>query len=278
MLERPSTIPLSSDSLTRSRAEKRLDPVGRERLGPLSEQARSRVLAREDLVRLSPGLQSAFGIEGLRRGSTVLIQGDKGTGATSLALALLACATSGGLWCSVVGPLDLGIVAGVELGVDLDRLVVVATPERRVATVLGALVDGCDVVLLRLPLALTRSEMLRLGARVRQRRVLLLLVRDTRSRVRAWAEAPDVTAVVQSSDFVGIAYGSGRIAARRVVIGTAHRWGGAAAPAVALWLPSLSGDLRVVDDETDGILTRGWIDKVDADGSMHGRPLRVVSP
>ena len=214
------------------------------------------MLANEDVVHLSPALAATFGTEGLRRGSTVLIQGDKGTGAISLALAVVARGTSDGLWCSVVGPLDLGIVAGVELGVDLDHLIVVDTPRTRLATVLGALVDGCDVVMLRLPLALTRQEMLRLSARARQRRVLLLLVRDVRSHANAWADAPEITAVVCSSDFVGIANGSGRIAARRIVVETRHRRGVDNAGPVALWLPSPGGELRVERDGVEGTVPR----------------------
>ena len=166
---------------------------------------------------------------------------NRGIGATSFALALLAQATADKLWCAVVGPPDLGIVASTELGVDLDHLVVVTTPRVRVATVLGALVDGCDVLLLRLPVALTRAEMLRLSARVRQRRVLLFLLRDAQSHA-AWAEAPDITTVVRHGEFFGIADGSGRIAARRILLETFHRRGGVVAP-VALWLPAFDGEV-----------------------------------
>ena len=216
--------------------------VARDRLTIISEKSRSRVLVREDLVPLSSSLQRALGLEGLRRGSTLLIEGDRGIGATSFALALLAQATADKLWCAVVGPPDLGIVASTELGVDLDHLVVVTTPRERVATVLGALVDGCDVVLLRLPVSLTRAEMLRLSARVRQRRVLLFLLRDAQSHAAAWAEAPDITTVIRGGEFFGIADGSGRIAARRILLETFHRRGGIVAP-VALWLPGLDGEV-----------------------------------
>ena len=106
------------------------------------------------------------------------------------------------MWCSIVGPPDLGMVAAVELGVDLERLVVVAAPQVRAATAIGALVEGCDVVLLRLPLAMTRTEMLRLGCSSTStsgaRRAAF---GDPRSRAMAWPEAPDVTVQVRSSVF-----------------------------------------------------------------------------
>lgn len=253
-----------------------LSDGARDQLATVLEQHRPPELANEDVVPLSSALQATFGLEGLRRGSTVLIQGEKGTGATSLALALLARATSEGLWCSVVGPLDLGIVAGVELGVDLEHFVVVDTPRARVATVLGALVDGCDVVTLRLPLSLTRQEMIRLSARARQRRVLLLLVRDLRSHANAWAEAPEVTAVVHTSEFVGITDGGGRIAARRIVVETLHRRGGAVARPVTLWLPSFGGDLCVGDDQADRT-SRVPIADIDAKERIAEQHLRALA-
>ena len=249
--------------------------MAREQFAATSEKSRSRVLVREDLVPLTSSLQSALGLEGLRRGSTLLVKGNRGIGATSFALALLAQATADKLWCAVVGPPDLGIVASTELGVDLDHLVLVTTPRERVATVLGALLDGCDVVLLRLPVTLTRAEMLRLSARVRQRRVLLFLLRDAQSHAAAWAEAPDITIVVRRGEFLGIADGSGRIAARRIFLETFHRRGGVVAP-VALWLPSLDGEVSIDegvvgchDDEGD----QGWPGVKEGVGV----PLRAVA-
>ena len=72
------------------------------------------------------------------------------TGATSLALALAAGASQAGSWVAAVGLGSLGLVAAAELGVALDRLVLVADPGRERtgwASVVAALVDGFDVVL-----------------------------------------------------------------------------------------------------------------------------------
>jgi hypothetical protein len=132
-------------------------------------------------------------------------------------------------------------------------------------------------VLLRLPLPLTRQEMLRLSARARQRRVLLLLLRDVRSHAIAWADAPEVTAVVHSSDFVGIANGSGRIAARRIVVETMHRRGSDAAGPVTLWLPSPGGDLRVGDGGVDGVAPRASTSDLDGIPQVAEPRLRAVS-
>jgi len=62
----------------------------REQLAAASLRHGTSVLAGEDVVPLLLPLQIALGVNGLRRGSTVLLAGEEGTGATSLALALLA--------------------------------------------------------------------------------------------------------------------------------------------------------------------------------------------
>jgi hypothetical protein len=243
MVKSPIT---ASDTSLRSA---RKTTVSREQFAATSLRHNTPVLAGEDVVPLLVPLQMALGVNGLRRGSTVLLDGGEGFGATSLALALLAKATTDGMWCSVVGPPDLGMVAAVELGVDLERLVVVTAPRSRTATAIGALVEGCDVVMLRLPLAITRAEMIRLGARARQRRVLLVLLADPRSRAVAWPEAPDVTVLVRSSTFYGIENGSGRIAGRRVDVETIQRRSAGAPTVAALWLPAANGELRLVSQD-----------------------------
>jgi recA bacterial DNA recombination protein len=241
-----------------------------------SRQAITPMVAGDDLVPLLGPLQLALGIDGLRRGSTVLLGGAEGAGATSLAFALLAQATTDGMWCAVVGPPDLGMVAAAELGVDLERLVVVAAPGARAATAIGALVEGCDVVLLRLPVAMTRTEMLRLSARARQRRVLVMLLGDPRSRALAWPEAPDITVRIRSSVFYGIEGGSGRIAGRRVELETIHRRAAGSRAPVALWLPAETGELRLADrDEVDRDEGRG---QIPAAGEVAAHDLGLMQP
>jgi hypothetical protein len=260
----------TSDSTSVRRA--RAAELSRSHLAAAFSRQITPVVAGDDLVPLLSPLQQALGVDGLRRGSTVLLGGEEGSGATSLALALLAKATTAGMWCSIVGPPDLGLVGAVELGVDLERLVVVAAPRLRAATAIGALVEGCDVVLLRLPLAMTRTEMLRLSARARQRRVLVVLLSDPRSRAVAWPEAPDITVQIRSSVFYGIESGSGRIAGRRVEIETMHRRSGGLQAPVALWLPAVTGELRLVDESE---MDEGDLDR-DSDRDNRTGRVRAV--
>ena len=64
---------------------------------------------------------------------------------TSLLWSLVAEATQKGTWCAVVGMPDLGLAAAEELGVNVDRLVLVPSPGSQWMAVLGALIDVVGV-------------------------------------------------------------------------------------------------------------------------------------
>ena len=134
-----------------------------ERISLLHEaaaRARPVALAREHVLPVLEPLQPLLP-EGLRRGSTVAV-GDS----TSLALALLAGPSGNGSWAAAVGVSNLGLAAAAELGVALDRLVVVADPPSESwATVVATLVDALDVVLLRARRRVSGGDARRLIAR-----------------------------------------------------------------------------------------------------------------
>ena len=78
---------------------------------------------------------------GLPRGSTVTVDGS-----TALLLNLLATATAKGTWAAVVEIPDLGLLAASEIGVALNRLALIPAPGAELATVVAALLDGIDLV------------------------------------------------------------------------------------------------------------------------------------
>ena len=118
--------------------------------------------------RVLPVLEALKGLlpNGLQRGITV---GVSGSGARSLALALMARATETGSWVVVVGDDDLGLAAAAEVGVALKRLVVVNAPDpKQWAPVVAAFVGAVDLILVsprHRPLA---AEVRRLAARCRE--------------------------------------------------------------------------------------------------------------
>lgn len=116
------------------------------------------------LLSVTPVLAELLPGGGLRRGSTVSV-----LGATALVLAMLAEATQQGSWAAITGVPEVGIAAAAELGVELDRLALVPHPGVEVATVLSALVDGFDLVVLGRAVAREMQPQLarRLAGRVR---------------------------------------------------------------------------------------------------------------
>lgn len=231
-------------------------------LGLVEQRTRPLVLANEELIPVAPVFSSLLGLPGLRRGSTTVIERAGGAGVTSLALGLLTQATISGMWCAAVGLPALGLVAASELGVALDHLVLVPDPQRRLWQVSAALLDGCDVVLVKASIRPSASEARRLGARARERRTALIVLLDSPTSGAAaqhWPEGPDVTISTTGGRFLGLGAGAGRIDAHLVEVRAVRRRGSPREIRASLWLPSIDGSL------SDGSLSDG----TPADGDAH---------
>jgi len=115
-------------------------------LPTLAERVRPVAWAGEQLLAVEDCLAPLLPRAGLVRGSVVGVGGPLAV--TSLAMALMARAMRAGSWVAVVGLERLGLTAVEELGVPLERLVLVAAPEpAHWAATVAALVEGFDVVL-----------------------------------------------------------------------------------------------------------------------------------
>ncbi|MFY1699177.1 MULTISPECIES: hypothetical protein [unclassified Solwaraspora] len=168
---------------------------------------------------------------GLRRGSTVNVLPHRSArlGATSLLLALLAEVSRAGLWCAVVGVPALGAGAAAELGIALDRLALVPHPGPDWPTVVAALIDGVDVVVVAAPAAVTPQVTGRLAARARQRGCVLV-------PCGRW-DAADVTLQVVRGRWEGLGSGRGRLRRREMVIAARGRGAMSRPRQVQVWLP-----------------------------------------
>ena len=148
---------------------------------------------------------------GLRRGSTVSVHGS-----TALLLALVAEASRAGSWCALVGLPGVGLAAADEAGLDLARTALVPRPGSRPASVVAALVDGLDVVVLGGASAWRAGDRQRLAARVRQKGAVLV-------PVGAWPGA-DVELHATGGTWSGLlGDGAGRLRSRRVHLRCAAR-------------------------------------------------------
>jgi hypothetical protein len=170
-------------------------------------------------------------LPGLRPGSTI---GVSGIGATSLALALVARASADS-FTAIAGLPSLNLVSASELGVAIDRVVVVSE-----ATVdaLAAVADAFDLVIARA--ALAPRDARNLQARVRERDAVLVTI----------GQLADSDMRLQTTNAVwdGLDAGHGYLRARRLTITAVGRGIGAHAKTTTLWLPDDEGGVSVATD------------------------------
>ena len=132
------------------------------------------------------------------------------TGSTSLLLALVAQASQEGSWVAVVGLPAVGVLAAHQAGVELDPLALVPRPGPDAPTVLAALLDGVDVVIVGNGAALADSDRRRLTARARERGTVLL-------STTSWPGANLVLAA-EPVEWTGLGDGHGHLRRHRLAV------------------------------------------------------------
>ena len=192
------------------------------------------------LLPVVEALQPLLPDGGLRRGSTTVVVAPPGHGGATLALTLLSAPSAAGHWCGVVGMGDPGITAMTELGVDLRRVVFVPTPGGKWAEVAGELIDGTDVILIRLGLPVPHAVARNLIAKARDRSAVLVILTATSGQ---WPIGGDVELSIPHAAWVGANAGHGHLAGRRAAVSVIGRRGANQEHTATLWLPSASGDV-----------------------------------
>lgn len=175
------------------------------------------VLAQQRVLPVVPELAGLFPEGGLRRGSTVTVGPAGQPGTTSLALRLLAGAGAAGSWCAVVGAPDLGLVAASQLGAELERLALVPQPGRQWLVVMGALLEGFDVVALRPPASVAPTDARKLEARARERGAALLVFDGP------WPGVADMRLSVVVKSWEGLGAGHGYLSGALLEVGAQGR-------------------------------------------------------
>jgi hypothetical protein len=149
-----------------------------------------------------------------------------------LLLALLAAASHAGSWCAVVGVPALGALAAAESGIALDRLALVPNPGPEWPTVVAALIDGVDVVVVAVPGQVSASITSRLVARARQRGCVLV-------PYGRW-DGADVTLRVTQGRWEGLGTGHGRLRRRKVTVIARGRGAAARPKEITMWMPGVA--------------------------------------
>ena len=203
-------------------------PAPRSRVGDGAPVRRTSLVTSERPSLPVPGALSALLPDGLRRGSTVAV-----LGSTSLVLALLAEACGGGAWAAVVGQSTVGLLAAAQAGVDLERLAVVPQAGIEAPTVVAALLDGVDVVLVGPEAVLTDGDRRRLVSRARERGSVLLAS-------GTWPGA-DVVLTAERGRWSGVGAGDGRLRTCELRVTRTGRGGAGVRQSVELTLPLVRG-------------------------------------
>ena len=225
-------------------------------LGELVGRARPVSLAGEQVLPVLTPLAKLLPGGGLRRGSVVVVPSSSASGAsgaTSLALALIAAVSHAGLWCAGVGLPDLGPAVAAELGIALERFPLIPTPAEQWAIVTAALIDTVDAVLVRPARRVGPAEARRLRARARERGAVLVPCSDS------WPEGADLRITVIRSGWQGLGQGHGFLRTRMIEVAASGRGAASRERRTRLWLPGpdaavaeYGGGDRLVADQRAG--------------------------
>lgn len=218
--------------------------VNVEEFKELMARTKPLVAAQDRVLEVSPGLQMLLPNQTLVRGTTLsFIAQRQSSGLTSLAFALASHATQNGSWCAALGLSDLGLGGVRDLGVDLERVALVPRVEADSETwgsVASALIDTCDVVIIRVP---------RDRAGVKYERVVHRLVTRARQRdavlfVLSPFAIGDVQFRVTKTHWEGIGKGHGHLQARQIDAQVSGKASASRERSISLWLPDVSGKIR----------------------------------
>lgn len=201
----------------------------------LLEQLTPHTFAGQDLLSVPEPLKPLFRCGGLQRGWSV---GLSGPGAWSVGLSLIGSALGNEGWLAVVGAHDLNLAAAGELGVRLDRVVVVEDPgQERLATVASALMEAAEVVLFASDACVSATQARRLSGRARERGTTLIHL-----GAKSWPTSMDLTLTTTPQEWTGLGQGHGYLQHRRLRVEAVGRRVHGSEP-VRVWLPGPNGTL-----------------------------------
>lgn len=160
-----------------------------------------------------------------------------------LCLALAAAASADGAWCGIAGLPEAGVLAAAGLGLDAGRILLVPDPGPAWPQVVASLLDGCELVLLRLPRpaggTVPAQARRRLEATLRRGRGVLLVAGD-------WPGAQHRLRVV-TQRWTGLGDGHGRLRACCAEVTADGRGEAAMTRTRWLWLPGEDGGVALAD-------------------------------
>lgn len=159
-----------------------------------------------------PGLRPLLPGGALRQGASYSVHGS-----LQLGLAMLAAASASGSWCGVIGVPEFGAEAAAQLGIALDRCVLIPDPGEDGLGLTGLLSEILTVVLLSPSRTPRPGDAERISARLRDHGSALVALGD-------WPR-PESTLRVTGSSWDGLTHGQGLLDERALEIRSEDRRG-----------------------------------------------------
>jgi hypothetical protein len=129
---------------------------------------------------------------------------------------------------------------------DRRRVLFSAEPSKRCLEVIAELLDGVEILIVRLSTSVSFSTARRLSARARERRAAVIIVTEDR---QYWPMPADLGLSIRSSTWMGIGRGDGHLRSRRLELEVAAR--GEHLRLVSLWVPAQSGETLLAHGHGD---------------------------
>jgi len=216
----------------------------------VEDLSRPLALAKDQLLPVAEAFEALLPDGGLRRGSTIAVEGSS---STSLALGLVAETSRAGSWTAAVGTPWLGLVAAEELGVELGRFALIDDPGNQWGAVIAALIGSFDIVLTCPPRRVKAADSRRLAARL----TVLVQVQEPSGITKRWrsdAVPSDVVLKVDAVEWDGLGQGHGHLVSRRIEVTTGGRGAAARGGRSRLWLPDRKGEVRSSEVEAGTVV------------------------
>ena len=215
------------------------------------------VMAREHLLPVPAVFHSLLPSAGLQRGWTTRVEGNRS--GRALAWALLADVTRSGGWIAAVDVPGISLVAASEVGVSVERVLVVnGSSAETWASAIGALIGSVDVVLFGAPQhRVTPSVYRRIASRCRERgTVLLELGGSPQSRSGGGKQLEyDLSFEVVDVSWNGLGAGHGRLLSRELDVAVGGRRAQSRQRQGRFAVPSSDGSIRQIPRSEPPALT-----------------------
>lgn len=216
------------------------------------------VLAAEQVLPVPEVFHTLLPGKGLQRGWTTRVDG--GASARALAWALLGDVTTSGGWIAAVDVSGISLAAAREVGVAIERVLVVTSPDGATwSATIGALIGAVDVIVFGAPKHRVQPrEYRRMASRCRERgTVLVELAANDGDRGRGGQQTQgqrdqgqlqyDVSFTVDPIGWSGLGQGFGRLQARGLDVSVAGRRMPGSGRRGQYELPAADGSLREIE-------------------------------